>query len=174
MLVSSTVIPDSVNRNFSRAEGCVSCWRRTTDERFPCGKLNDNRFCPDCAAAIAQRKDIRYMTYGKHLSREYEHRVKTWAATSRESKKIAVAGRCKWLEAQMRTKPLFSKEIRQCRFCGTEPAPRSWPAAFRCVCGEAYVVDRWFPDEFERVYRIIAKWMSANDVDFLRKIGIRP
>ena len=42
----------------------------------------------------------------------------------------------------MRARAEFSSEVKECRFCGTEPALHSWPAAFRCACGEAYVVDR--------------------------------
>lgn len=173
MLVSSTVIPVSRDRDYIPVEGCVSCWRKTTDERVPCGELNDRRLCPDCTAAIDQGKDIKYMTYGKHRSREHRHRARNWAATSQEKKVLAIAGRCKWLDEQMGTNPAFSREIKQCRFCDAQPALHSWPAAFRCACGEAYVVDRWFPDKFERVYRMIAKEMSAEDVDFLRKMGIR-
>lgn len=173
-LVSSTIIPASRVRDYLPAEGCISCWRKTTDERVPCGKLNDARLCPDCAAAIAQGQDIKFMTYGKHRNREYEHRAKTWAASSPEDKATSVARRCEWLDDQMRTRAEFSAEVKECRFCGTEPSLHSWPTAFRCSCGEAYVVDRWFPDNFERVYRMVASRMTAEDVKFLREIGIRP
>ena len=173
-LVSSTIIPASRVRDYLPAEGCISCWRKTTDERVPCGKLNDARLCLDCAAAIAQGQDIKCMTYGKHRNREYEHRAKTWAASSPEDKATSIAGRCEWLDDQMRTRAEFSAEVKECRFCGAEPALHSWPTAFRCACGEAYVVDRWFPDNIERVYRMVANRMTAEDVKFLREIGIRP
>jgi hypothetical protein len=46
--------------------------------------------------------------------------------------------------------------------------------ALRYSSGGAYVVDGSFPDKFERVYCSIAKEMSVADLDFLRKIGLRP
>ena len=154
--------------------GCLSCWRKTNDQKFPCGKLNDARLCPDCAEAIAQGKDIKFMTYAKHRSREHEQRAKTWAAKSPEEKTKEIARRCNWLEEQMRTRPSYSAEIKECRFCGAEPALHSWPAAFRCACGKAYVVDRWFPDSIERVYCMVPIEMTAKDLEFLRQVGIRP
>jgi hypothetical protein len=123
---------------------------------------------------MAQGKDIKYMTYGKHRSREYEHRTKSWTAKSLGEKTKGIADRCSWLDEQMRANPAFSTEIKECRFCGTEPALRSWPAGFRCACGKAYVVDRWFPDNVERVYCMISKEMTAEDLEFLREIEIRP
>jgi len=140
---------------------CTSCWRKTTHE-IPCGPLNDTGVCPDCATAIAQGRDITRMTYAKHRSREREHRAKTWAATSPKEKRKAIARRYEWLADQMRTNPRFSREITECRFCGgTEPALRWWPTAFRCACGEAYVVDKWFPDDIERVHRMLANEPAA-------------
>jgi hypothetical protein len=156
-LVSSMIIAASRDEDYIPVEGCVSCCRKPTDERVPCGKLNDGRICPDCAAAIAQGKDIKCRTYGKHRSREYEHRAKTWAAASPEDKATGIAARCEWLGEQMRTRTAFSAKVKECRFCRTEPALHSWPAAFRCACGEAYVIDTRFPDNIERVYRMVCE-----------------
>ena len=134
---------------------CASCWRKRTDKTNPCGQLNDAGVCPDCAIAIAQEKDIKYMTYAKHRNRQHERRRAAWAAASPEEKRKDIARRYDWLNNWMRMNPAFSMKIAECRFCGTEPALHSWPAAFRCACGEAYVVDRWFPDNIERVHRMI-------------------
>jgi hypothetical protein len=57
---------DSVN-------ACASCWRKTTHE-MPCGPLNEAGVCPDCAAAIAQGKDIEYMTFARLMYRSHHSR----------------------------------------------------------------------------------------------------
>jgi hypothetical protein len=116
------------------------------------------QICPDCTTAIVQGRDIETMTYAKHRSREYESRARGWVAKSADQKTIDIAGRARWLDEQIRTNPLFSIKVNGCRFCnGLEPEQlHGWPAAFRCVCGEFYVIDRWFADNVERVYRVIA------------------
>jgi len=48
---------------------------------------------------------------------------------------------------------------------------KGWPPE---ACGEAYVVDRWFPDNCERVYRMVANRMTAEDVKFLWETAIGP
>jgi hypothetical protein len=102
---------------------CQSCWRKPNYEPpIRCSSLNIEGVCSDCAEAIAQGRDITRMTYAKHRSREREHRERRWAARSPEEKREAIAWRYEWLSNQMRTNPAFSKEVTECRFCGTEPA----------------------------------------------------
>ena len=110
------------------------------------------RICPNYAAP-GQGK----MTYVQHRGREYESRTDAWAGKSLDAKMKAIDARARWLEEQIRTRPEFSTRINGCRFCNSsEPAVQAWPAAFRCPCGEIYVLDRYFADDVERLYRVIA------------------
>jgi len=152
---------------------CESCWRKPTDEITPCGKLDAAGLCPDCAIDIAQGRPIRFMTYVKFRNIERAHQAKTLAAASPEDKATGIANRCAWLDKQMRTRAEFSSEVNECRFCGTEPALHSWPTAFRCACVEAYVVDRWFPDNIERVHRMtMAKQSTDGTLTLLERMGL--
>jgi len=53
---------------------CASCWCKRTDKTNPCGQLNEAGVCPDCAAAIAQGKDIEYMTFARFMYRSHHSR----------------------------------------------------------------------------------------------------
>lgn len=95
--------------------------------------------------------------FSVHMHSNYQRRKYRWAATSTAEKKKAIADRHHWLGERIRTTTHsdnpYADSVDECRFCGTEPEVHALPSVFWCRCGAVYVIDRWLPDEIERLHR---------------------
>jgi hypothetical protein len=94
------------------------------------------------------------MTYAEHRQNEREHRRKRFAALSAEQQRVEWQKRQAWLWRHFLELPAWHINVTAgCPVCqqGVQLRAHSWPAYFSCVCGTSVVLDRWLPDDVERV-----------------------
>jgi hypothetical protein len=94
------------------------------------------------------------MTYAEHRQNERKHRKQRFAALSAEQQRVEWEKRMRWLWRHFLDLPSWHVNITAgCPVCqqGVRLRAHSWPAYFSCVCGTNVVLDRWLPDDIERV-----------------------
>ena len=101
---------------------------------------------------ITPPRNGRRMTYGEFMCRQREHREAAFSKLSDGEKAAAWKSRCAWLNSELPRLVRHGQRIECCPVCShVELTTHSWPEAFSCNCGAVIVLDRWLPDDRERV-----------------------
>jgi hypothetical protein len=92
------------------------------------------------------------ITYGEFMRRQREHRREAFSRLSEEVKAAAWESRCDWLTSELPRLARHGQRVELCPLCSDVVlTTHQWPEAFSCCCGTVIVLDRWLPDDTERV-----------------------
>jgi hypothetical protein len=101
---------------------------------------------------ISPPQDEQRMTYGEFMRKQNEHRREAFSKLSEEEKSVAWNSRCEWHHSELPRLAQHGQRIECCPVCShVELTAHCWPEVFSCHCGALIVVDRWLPDDRERV-----------------------
>jgi len=102
--------------------------------------------------SISPPQNGRRMTYGEFLRRQREHRREVFSRLTEEEKAAAWKLRCDWLHSELPRLVRHGQRVGLCSLCSVVAlTTHRWPEAFSCNCGAVIVLDRWLPDDRERV-----------------------
>jgi hypothetical protein len=101
---------------------------------------------------IAPPRDGQRVTYGEFMRRKRQEERRAFAQLSVEEKAAAWKSRCQWLNSELPRLVHHGQRVNHCPVCSQiDLTTHSWPEAFSCLCGAVIVLDRWLPDDKERV-----------------------
>lgn len=101
---------------------------------------------------IAPTRDGQRMTYGEFMHSQRAHRRVAFSKLSTKEKAAAWKARCNWLRSELPRLARFGQRVESCPVCShAELVAHRWPETFSCSCGAVIVLDRWLPDDRERV-----------------------
>ena len=101
---------------------------------------------------IAPRQDGQRMTYGEFMRKQREHRREAFSRLSEEEKSAAWNSRCEWLTSELARLARYGQQVERCPVCShVTLKAHCWPEVFSCRCSAVIVLDRWLPDDRERV-----------------------
>jgi hypothetical protein len=101
---------------------------------------------------IAPPRNGQRITYGEFMRRKRQEERRAFAQLSEEEKAAAWKSRCQWLNSELPRLVQHGQRVDHCPVCSRiDLTTHSWPEAFSCRCGAVIVLDRWSPDDSERV-----------------------
>jgi hypothetical protein len=101
---------------------------------------------------IAPPRNGQRITYGEFMRRKRQEERRAFAQLSEEEKAAAWKSRCQWLNSELSRLVQHGQRVDSCPVCShIDLTTHSWPEAFSCRCGAVIVLDRWLPDDRERV-----------------------
>jgi hypothetical protein len=101
---------------------------------------------------ISPPQDGQRMTYGEFMRKQREHRRAAFSKLSEEEKSAAWNSRCEWLTSELPRLVRYGQQVERCPVCShVELTAHCWPEVFSCRCSAVIVLDRWLPDDRERV-----------------------
>jgi hypothetical protein len=113
---------------------------------------------------IAPPRNGQRITYGEFMRRQREHRREAFSRLSEEEKAAAWESRCDWLTSELPRLARHGQRVELCPLCSDVVlTAHQWPEAFSCCCGTVIVLDRWLPDDRERVlirFPVRSWWME--------------
>ena len=63
-----------------------------------------------------------------------------------------LVSRCEWLTSELPRLVRYGHQVERCPVCSdVELTAHCWPEVFSCRCSAVIVLDRWLPDDRERV-----------------------
>jgi hypothetical protein len=114
-------------------------------------KLAENGFVAESLETSPPRNGQR-VTYGESMRRQHEHRRRAFSKLSEGEKSAAWKSRCAWLNSELTRLVQHGQRVDSCPVCSpVDLTTHRWPEAFSCNCGCVIVLDRWLPDDKERV-----------------------
>ena len=93
------------------------------------------------------------LDYGAHMRRQAEIRKREFALLSDAERKVAWEARKAWLWGPHPLMNITWEAVSSCPACepNSRIAVHRWPSWCHCACGAQIIVDRWLPDDIERV-----------------------
>ena len=112
---------------------------------------------------------MNYKAYAEYRQAQRDYELGKWMELSEAERDRAWLRRQMWLWTQFLLLDRKSVEpVVGCPACGPfRLTAHSWPAHFECVCRTFVILDRWLPDDIERV-----TMMTHESVEKFREMHV--